>query len=165
MKKNRLVLSALLVLGTLSLQAQNLNVKSKSGSKTTYAVKNQVKNLTFANGNLQVGTKTGGNDTYSLTSLRALTFDYTLTNVSEIETIEKPSIKLYPNPTSDILAITGLGKTTAQVSILNLQGQLVKKGELSPDQTSVSIANLENGIYFIKINTGSSQETIKLIKK
>jgi hypothetical protein len=165
MKKSKLTVFALLALGTMSIQAQNLNVKNKNGSQTTYAVKTQLKNLTFANGNLQVGKKTGGNDVYALTSLRALTFDYILTDASEIETVEKAVIKVYPNPTIDILEIAGLGKTTVQVSILNLQGQLVKKGELSPDQTSVSIESLESGIYFIKINISTSQETIKFIKK
>jgi hypothetical protein len=165
MKRSKLTVLALLGLGTLSLQAQNLNVKSKNGSQTTYTVKTQVKNLTFASGNLQVGKKTGGNDLYALNSLRALTFDYILTDASEIQKLEKAIIKVYPNPTSDILEIAGLGTETTKVLILNMQGQAVLQNELEKGKTSLSIASLENGLYFCKLTSGTSEATIKFVKK
>ena len=68
------------------------------------------------------------------------------------------TVKIFPNPTSDILNIVTSQPTLIQ--IFNTNGQMVKEQSIQNSQT-ISIENLPIGIYYIKIGN----QTQKLIKK
>ncbi|WP_281614904.1 choice-of-anchor D domain-containing protein [Flammeovirga sp. SubArs3] len=78
----------------------------------------------------------------------------TVTNIHQ----EKNTIKVFPNPATDLLTIQGLEKTS-QIHIVNLQGILMM--ECWSDRT-VNISHLPSGVYILQIEKGS---TIKFIKK
>ncbi|GAK95577.1 hypothetical protein JCM19294_2359 [Nonlabens tegetincola] len=79
----------------------------------------------------------------------------------------RSQIELYPNPASDQINIACLNNTINRLEIYNLQGKLVKKCKLSPDQlNNISIQELGKGVYFFRLlNDQQVIEIHKLIKK
>ena len=71
-------------------------------------------------------------------------------------------ITLYPNPTSDILNIETQQKIS-KIEIFDLSGKLVKSVE--GKAKNISVSNLTNGMYLIKLYTESGVENSKFIKK
>lgn len=75
-------------------------------------------------------------------------------------------IALYPNPTNDILNIDTKGQLSSfSYDVVNTLGQKVLSGASSnSDITRVSLASLQNGMYFITIRSNGQKLTKKLIK-
>jgi len=72
------------------------------------------------------------------------------------------SIKMYPNPAGDNLTIESKIPIT-KIQIYSLLGQLVKEKE--SNFRSISLADLNSGIYMIKIFANDKSVTKKLIKR
>ena len=76
----------------------------------------------------------------------------------------KTKITLYPNPTKDILNFTLSETNTAyEYEISNMLGEKVSYGDLNSN--SISIINLANGVYIVKIRTNEGVLTEKFIKE
>ena len=75
---------------------------------------------------------------------------------------EKPSFKIYPNPTRDILFIASERAVIEKISILNLGGQLISKQ--TSDLSSVNVSELTTGIYFVEIISEEGKTIQKFIK-
>ena len=70
------------------------------------------------------------------------------TNVNELE-INNVSFDIYPNPASDVINI----KSNAQryeYQMINSLGQVVLEG-VSSGENTISVANMKNGIYFLRL--------------
>ena len=69
---------------------------------------------------------------------------------------------VYPNPATDVININTT-ENVQRVEIFNMQGQLVKieTGEV----TSVSVKDLANGLYTLKLTTDNGTSMHKIIKK
>ena len=76
-------------------------------------------------------------------------------------------IKFYPNPTSDMITVEINGKSIdGEISIINLQGQIVGRKEFKGNSTVINTSNLESGIYFMRIADEKNEiKAYKLIKK
>lgn len=61
----------------------------------------------------------------------------------------QPVVKLFPNPTSDIVRIDSEGVDLAIVEIYNAQGGLVKR--MNEDMSIVDLSELASGIYIFKM--------------
>lgn len=72
------------------------------------------------------------------------TFNTGTTGINEFEN----SVKLYPNPTSNVLNVEGAN--IANVEVYNAMGQFVLSQEVE-GQAQISTAAMNNGIYFIRI--------------
>lgn len=75
-------------------------------------------------------------------------------------------IKIYPNPVEDQLNIE-LTNFSEDVSyqIYNTLGQEITKGSLNPSSMhTVNMSQYQSGIYFVKVASGTSSMTQKLIK-
>jgi len=70
-------------------------------------------------------------------------------------------VKLFPNPASDYIQISGVNSPEA-FEIYSITGQLLKFGEYSG---RIQLYGLENGLYFIKLISGSGIMTKTFIKK
>jgi hypothetical protein len=79
------------------------------------------------------------------------TFQTWMEGVEELE----QTLKLYPNPTSNVLNIEGEGMTS--IEVYNTVGQRVMMQEVNGDKVQISTESLNSGIYFIRIhaNDGS----------
>jgi hypothetical protein len=69
---------------------------------------------------------------------------------------------IYPNPATDMINIS-TDNQVQRVEIFNMQGQLVKveTGEV----TRVSVKDLANGLYTLKLTTDNGTSMHKIIKK
>lgn len=80
-----------------------------------------------------------------------------------IDDLHKDEIKLFPNPVTDMLNISGL-KNVSNVAIYNMLGQeVIKQSKLENEQVDVS--GLAPGTYLVKVNTDVATETYKIVKK
>ena len=59
------------------------------------------------------------------------------------------SLKVYPNPTTNMLNVEGEG--TVSVEVYNTVGQRVMKQEVNGNKTLINTESLNNGIYFLRI--------------
>ena len=68
--------------------------------------------------------------------------------------LERPEWELYPNPTHSEFNIqfTALpGRKRLQYNIVNMIGQVMQQGDLSPTLTGIGIEELKAGIYLVNI--------------
>lgn len=72
---------------------------------------------------------------------------------------------VYPNPADDIVYIVSNSTETVEVSLLNVNGQLVSETYIASENEKVmiSVESLEPGIYFIQIRNGEDLQVRKLI--
>lgn len=79
------------------------------------------------------------------------------------EEIEQLPIKVYPNPTSGKIRITG--SNLQQILLFNVQGELMllKEGQLSA--TEIDLGYLSSGLYLLKIVANNQTIVRKLIKE
>ena len=83
----------------------------------------------------------------------------TILSVDDISVINN-SLKVYPNPTSEFIQISGF-KNTENYSIYTVMGLEISKGSISIDE-KIDVKNYSNGLYFLKFENGN---TIKFIKE
>lgn len=76
------------------------------------------------------------------------------------------SISLYPNPASDVLNISNKsGDDISSIVIFSVNGALVKEIRQLNGASSISVSDLQSGVYFVKLTTGNQVVNCKLIKK
>jgi hypothetical protein len=73
-------------------------------------------------------------------------------------------VKLYPNPTSNVLNIESLG-TIQTISVYNVLGQEVINKALSSTSTSLDVSSLNSGIYVVKTVVDGVTSSTKFIKQ
>ena len=89
-----------------------------------------------------------------IAEVKKITFSiYTSETVTENVAIN--SIIIYPNPTQDILHITGVTPQTLRV--FDLQGRLL----ITDNSTQVNVSNLNTGTYLLQVGT----QVIRFIKQ
>ncbi len=69
-------------------------------------------------------------------------------------------IGVYPNPAQDVISLNTRSNELLTYQIFNTAGQQVKSGMVNPDEL-IGIADLANGIYFLKCR----EHVLKFIKK
>ena len=79
-----------------------------------------------------------------------------------IEDFELAGISISPNPTSGIVNMTIAEK--ANYRLLNMKGQVLKKGTFATGAHSIDISPLTEGIYLFILNTGKGSFTRRIIK-
>ena len=85
---------------------------------------------------------------------------------SETSIISKHSdfkISLYPNPASSFIQLKGVKDKNSTISIINLQGQLVKSDQIS-DNDLIDITTIPSGYYFLKVEEKYGTHTLPFIK-
>ena len=73
------------------------------------------------------------------------TFQTWMENVDEFES----SLKLYPNPTANVLNVEGEGMRS--IEVYNAVGQCLMKLEVNGNKALVNTESLNNGMYFIRV--------------
>lgn len=99
---------------------------------------------------------------------KVLDFDVTNFTVTppglSIGDVNQDKVKLFPNPVTNTLNISGL-KDISEVAIYNLLGQEVMRKKNIDGQNHVDVSSLTSGTYLVKINADSKTETYKIIKE
>ena len=88
-----------------------------------------------------------------------------LVDFSNLYELNTNTITIHPNPTSDILMISGLNKVSGVrgLEITSPKGDIVRRLEGTKEEINVSM--LKSGIYFLNINHDKGVETIRFIKQ
>lgn len=73
-------------------------------------------------------------------------------------------VKMYPNPASDIVTITAVNPIDS-VSIYSVLGQEIKQLQFNTNAVSVDIADLQAGMYVVKVTSSGVTATSRLVKK
>ena len=84
-----------------------------------------------------------------------------MTGISEENIIS--TFEVYPNPTSHQLSIVTDQLNINEVHIIDITGKIVKKIIL--DLNSINVADLNNGIYIIRVITEKDALTKKFVKQ
>ena len=88
-----------------------------------------------------------------------------LVDFTNLNDINSNIITLHPNPTSDILIISGLNKVSVVrgLEITSPKGGIIRRLEGTKEEIDVSM--LDSGIYFLNISHDKGIETIRFIKQ
>ena len=84
-----------------------------------------------------------------------------------IENIIEP-IKVAPNPANESISVYGITSSmeASEISIVNLEGKVVKYRDLeTSNNLEFDLADVESGIYFVKVAHKYGLDTIKFIKE
>ena len=76
-----------------------------------------------------------------------------------LESINNPTLSVYPNPTSESITITGI-ETGETIRIYNLSGALLGTYTATSEKLTIDISNLAKGTYLLK----TSAQSFKIIK-
>jgi chitinase len=72
------------------------------------------------------------------------------------DVVNASTLKVYPNPASNLLNIETENQITLPIIILNVTGQMVYKTDVTGNK-QIDISNFEKGMYFIRINNTTSK--------
>jgi len=89
---------------------------------------------------------------------------------NQVVILDNSSIKVYPNPTRDIITLnyTLNNSSTVTIRLINIQGQIIQ--EITKEKSSgfqsdkVNLSNQSSGIYFLSLNTNAGNYTSKVVK-
>ena len=102
-------------------------------------------------------------------SLAGYSFTRNLNLINPViaEEQELDDIKIYPNPTTDILNITS-PEEISEIEIVNVMGQVVYRTEVNADNAVCDVQGLNAGVYIVRIygtDADSILEQRKFVKE
>ena len=75
------------------------------------------------------------------------------------------NVKIYPNPTDNILFIDTLDKGIKKIELFDLQGRLLKTIKENKEKYQIDISNFSSATYLVKLSTEKGSQTVKVVKK
>ncbi|MFC6998683.1 T9SS type A sorting domain-containing protein [Rufibacter roseus] len=92
-------------------------------------------------------------------------FDYSKTVVAKPTTSTLPAMSLYPNPSQDLLFLTGVAPA-ASVEIFNMQGKMVEKAAVLAEESTpyIQVRHLPAGQYILQIRHEGSIHRLRFVK-
>jgi hypothetical protein len=84
---------------------------------------------------------------------------------SEVNDLIAEEISIFPNPTTDKLAVHGFPQslTAANCSVFSVDGKQVQVDVL--DNRTLDIMHVESGVYFLRIANQEGTSTIRFVKE
>lgn len=98
---------------------------------------------------------------YGMTKVEGIIVDIIPTG-TDVPEVSHQQLAVYPNPASDVIYIDGMSGEVADYAIFNVVGQKLSAGT---SNGSISVADLEKGLYILQIKGKKSLETIKFVVK
>lgn len=123
------------------------------------------------------GTITGNGETYTYTFtmegvnpydcvIHPATMFGTITVEAALSVEDKFAINVnaYPNPVLDKLTVTSLFSLDSY-TVFDILGKQVQSGQINANIASVDFSKLTSGMYFVNVQSGELQKTIKVMKR
>jgi len=92
------------------------------------------------------------------------TFRLQISEEMSVNDLSNVDIKLYPNPTNDIINIQSNSKIKS-VQVYNMNGQVMISKTIQNQNAKINVAGYISGTYIVKVETESGIQTHKIIKK
>lgn len=89
---------------------------------------------------------------------------FTYSNIASIRIAETGTLTIMPNPANDFFILSGITKAT-NVSVYNVAGQLLNQWNNVNGNQQLNIANLQQGLYIIKVLQNGKETVHKLVKQ
>ena len=102
--------------------------------------------------------------TYTFTATDSRTLTANLINTEGVGEIAGNKVTLYPNPVNDKLTVEA-AESIDKVEIYNLVGTLVYSQRNCASKVEITTADLQSGIYFIRLTTKNASETRRFVKE
>ena len=104
-------------------------------------------------------------DLQMLVNLDRRVFSYALTGTRDLQS--GTDLRAFPNPVENVLEINATGLTEHSTYVIaDLNGRIIRKGELQKGSQSLDVSNLNPGMYFLNVYTPDNRKTsLKIIKK
>lgn len=137
--------------------ASNFDLKKKLKGSDDYTFSIYYKPQQLSKDSVHVAIKSNGGDLNLKIVLKIGT-------VLEVQTFSRNEPKIYPNPASGFIIFENIfGKTIQELSLINMNGQTVKKEFNFSTLNQLNVATLPRGIYFVRILSGKQTFVKKLI--
>ncbi|MDC3253195.1 T9SS type A sorting domain-containing protein, partial [Crocinitomicaceae bacterium] len=68
----------------------------------------------------------------------------------ETVSITPLEVRVYPNPSESLMNIDGLTNAT-DFDLIAISGRIVKQGWVSPNDNTIAVTSIQNGVYFLRI--------------
>jgi hypothetical protein len=95
-----------------------------------------------------------------------LTFILTANATAGISEAEnKNAVSIYPNPSQGIFNVTSKQDDIKTITVSDNLGRIILQESINAKSALVNLTNEAKGIYFLKIQTAKSTETVKLISE
>ena len=159
MKKTKLTILILLILGLTNIQAQE-TVLTTGGDAT-----GSDGSMSYSVGQIVYTTNTGTNG-YVLQGIQQ---PFEITTTLDIKEIEGINLKcsIYPNPTPDnlILEIDEYDNKEILYQLYNFSGKLIESKKLKNNRNIITMKDLVPSTYFLKVISNQKEiKTFKIIK-
>lgn len=76
--------------------------------------------------------------------------------------VKVAQVKVYPNPVSGTINVSGIS-STAEATLLNMQGQLVRRFNLAHGNNTMDVSALSPGTYLLRIRSGLDVQTERIL--
>jgi hypothetical protein len=83
--------------------------------------------------------------------------------VSDVNQLEKPIVKIHPNPAKEKLLITSDNFDLKMMKVYDIKGKEVKQASFNNTTFTLPVNDLSQGIYTITISSPSEQTSIKFV--
>lgn len=85
-------------------------------------------------------------------------------NTVSVNNVESADVAIYPNPTTGLFVIEGLGNKAQQVRVYNSLGVQVEEGQFISGQT-IDLSDKPAGIYYVRVDSPKDVVSSKLVKR
>jgi hypothetical protein len=152
----RVLFSIFVMLCSMQVFATSILVESTSGTQLTEDIA-MIGKLVFVDNEIQLLDKSGNVlATEVLGNVRKITFVASSTDVdTDVDNVQPNNIVIYPNPSHDILYVSGIEPTDLRVFDLKGRMLLVEQGN------QVTVSSLPVGTYLLQVGT----QVVRFIKQ
>ena len=74
------------------------------------------------------------------------------------------NIKMYPNPTNNIVTVDVNNLTNAKLQVLDITGKILRNQVLNTSSNTVDVQQLPSGMYLFKVSSNEGTATSKIVK-
>jgi hypothetical protein len=85
------------------------------------------------------------------------------TGIAKIATLG--GVNVYPNPTSGILNVEFNSNISKSVSVIDVTGRVIMTTNSNDSAVALDLANLAAGVYYVKMQTATATEVVKVVKQ
>lgn len=139
-------------------QSSSLVLKLTDGTTQTTAL-SSVRKLSFSGTSMILSFTSGSTQSVEESLISKIMFSDVSSAVEEVNK-QSTDLSVYPNPSHEYIRICNLSDDATTYSLYNSEGHLIQSGQLTASDTKITISQLPQGLYMVRINN----TTLKFIK-